>query len=284
MLRGLYTGASGMKVQLDKMDAISNNMANVDKNGYKRDVTTTKAFPQLLISRTDTQYINGFAVGAIENFPLVGVLGTGAELNEVFTVFEQGSLKETSNPFDLALDGKGFFTVENALGEERYTRNGAFRIDQNGLLVNKNGLPVMGENGNITLKKNNFIVDADGRIFQDADLSTPPERLVTINEPTWRNVEWVDTLKVVDFEETRYLQKQGDSLWKSTEHSGEAVSVELGSQTMVRQEFIEGSNVNPVTEMVRMIEVNRAYEANSKVVQTQDQLATKLITEAARFA
>lgn len=272
-----------MLVQLNKMDAIANNMANADKNGYKRDVTTTKAFPQLLISRTDTRYITGYEPGAIENFPIVGLLGTGAELNEVFSVFEQGPLKETGNAFDLALDGKGFFTVENALGQERYTRNGAFRIDKNGILVNKNGLPVLGENGWIRLKKNNFIVDADGKIYQDADLATPPERLVTINEPEWKNMEWVDTLKVVDFEEKRYLLKEGDSLWKSTPHSGEAEAADLGGTTLVRQEFVEGSNVNPVTEMVRMIEVNRAYEANSKVVQSQDALTAKLVNEGARY-
>lgn len=272
-----------MLVQLEKMDAIANNMANVDKNGYKRDVTITKAFPELLISRTDTRYITGYEVGAIDNFPLVGVLGTGAELNEVFSIFEQGPMKETGNSFDLALDGGGFFTVTNGAGEERYTRNGSFRIDKNGLLVTKSGLPVMGESGTITLKKNNFIVDADGRVYQDADLSTPPERLVTINEPQWRNVEWVDTLKVVDFEEKRYLRKEGDSLWVATEHSGDMFTPNLGGSTLIRQDFIEGSNVNPVTEMVRMIEVNRAYESNSKVVQTQDQLAGKLFNEAAKY-
>ena len=283
MLRGLYTGASGMKVQLDKMDAIANNMANVDKNGYKRDVTITKSFPQMLISRTDTEYIKGIESGAIDNFPIVGVLGTGAELNEVFSIFEQGLMKETGNQFDLALEGKGFFVVENAMGNERFSRNGSFRIDKNGILVNKNGLPVKGENGIITLKKNNFIVDADGRVYQDADLSTPPERLVTINEPVWRNVELVDTLKIVDFEETRYLRKEGNSLWYPTEDAGVMFKTELGGDTKIRQRFVEGSNVNPVTEMVRMIEVNRAYEANSKVVKSQDQLAGKLINEGAKF-
>lgn len=283
MFRGIYTGASGMIVQLDKMDAVANNMANVDKNGYKRDVTVSKAFPEMLIKRTDTRYITGYAVGAIENFPLVGKLGTGAELNEVFSIFSQGVMKETGNQFDLAIEGKGFFVVQNGRGEERYTRNGAFQIDKNGLLVNKNGLPIMGEEGYIYLKKNNFIVDADGRVYQDADLATPPQRLVTINEPVWRTVELVDTLKIVDFEEPRYIRKEGDSLWRYTQDAGVIYKPELGSTTMVRQNFIEGSNVNPVTEMVRMIEVNRAYEASSKAVQAQDTLYDKLINDAGKY-
>lgn len=284
MFRGIYTGASGMIVQQDKMDAVANNMANVDKNGYKRDVTTSKSFPQMLLRRTDTRFVTGYSVGAIESFPLVGGLGTGAELNEVFSIFEQGIMKETGNAFDLALEGKGFFVIENGRGEERYTRNGSFQIDKNGLLVNKNGLPVMGEEGYIHLKANNFIVDADGRIYQDADFSTPPERLVVMNEPTWRNMELVDTLKIVDFEETRYIRKEGDSLWRYTSDAGVIFKPELGSTTMVRQSFLEGSNVNPVTEMVRMIEVNRAYEANSKMVQSQDHLYDKLINEAIKYS
>lgn len=282
MIRGLYTGASGMVVQMRKLDALSNNLANVDLTGYKKDLTVTKAFPEILLRRLNDDGVRVFPPGSVDSAPVVGRLGTGVELSEVFTVFTQGSLKETGNPFDLALDGKGFFTVETPEGE-RFTRNGSFLIDENGLLVTKEGLPVLGENGPVYLKLNNFMIDQQGRIYQNADLADDPRRLVSMEENDWANTEYVDTLKVVDFRDTRYLEKQGSSLWRDTPESGFAVTADLGSDTKVIQGFLEASNVNPVTEMVRMIEVNRAYEANQKVIQTHDTLAGKLINDAAVY-
>ena len=141
MIRGLYTGASGMVAQMHKMDAISNNLANVDLTGYKRDTSVHKAFPQLLLRRTNDDGVYNFPPGSIDTAPIVGTLGTGVELNELYTVFEQGALKQSNNPFDLALEGEGFFTVLTPQGE-RYTRNGSFLIDNNGTLVTKEGFPV----------------------------------------------------------------------------------------------------------------------------------------------
>ncbi len=282
MIRGLYTGASGMVVQMRKLDALSNNLANVDLTGYKKDLTVTKAFPEILLRRTNDKGVHVFPPGSVDSAPVVGRLGTGVELSEVFTVYTQGSLKETGNPFDIALDGKGFFTVETPDGE-RYTRNGSFLIDDNGLLVTKEGLPVLGENGPIYLKLNNFMIDQQGRIYQNADLAEDPRRLVSMEENDWADTEYVDTLKVVDFMDTRYLEKQGSSLWRDTPESGFPVGARLGSETKTIQGFLEASNVNPVTEMVNMIEVNRAYEANQKVIQTHDNLAGKLINDAALY-
>jgi flagellar basal-body rod protein FlgG len=131
---------------------------------------------------------------------------------------------------------------------------------------------------------NNFVVDRQGRIFQNADFANDPLRLVSMEENSWENTELVDTLRIVDFQppQLRYVQKQGNSLWRATEESGEPEKVELGGQTSVIQGFLEASNVNPVTEMVKMIEINRAYEANQKVIQTQESLAGKLINEVIR--
>ena len=100
MLRGIYTGASGMIVQMHKMDAVANNMANVDLIGYKRDYTANKAFPELMMRRLNTDIVERFPVGSIDKAPYLGKLGTGVELNEVYTDFQQGSLRETENPFD----------------------------------------------------------------------------------------------------------------------------------------------------------------------------------------
>lgn len=281
MLRGIYTGASGMSVQLDRMNTITNNMANVDTTGYKRDVAVMKAFPDMLIRRLNDNGVYVFPFGSADTAPVVGTLGTGVELNEVYTEFTQGPLKETGNPFDLALSGHGFFSIQTPEGI-RYTRNGTFLINSNGMLVDEQGNAVLGDKGPIYLKKNNFVVEKNGKIYQNPRFAGDPQRLVSKAENGWRNRELVDTLKIVDFSEPRYLQKQGSSLWKATENSGSPVAVDLGRTTQVEQGFLEGSNVNPVTTMVQMIDVNRAYEANQKTIQTQDSLAGKLINDAVK--
>jgi flagellar basal-body rod protein FlgG len=271
-----------MTAQMHRMDAISNNMANVDLIGYKRDTAVFTAFPQLLIQRVNDDGVHQFPFGSVDSKPIVGAMGTGVEFNEAYTVFEQGSLKETGNPFDLALEGKGFFVIQTPQGE-RYTRNGSFLIDNNGLLVTKEGYPVLGEEGLIYLKLNNFNVDSMGRIFQNADFSEDPSRLVSMRENDWTNTELVDTFRVVDFPalgRDRYLRKQGGSLWAATENSGEPRRVTLGAEAKVIQSFLEASNVNIVTEMVNMIAVNRAYEANQKVIQSHDTLTSELFTRA----
>ncbi len=280
MLRGIYTGASGMQAQIHKMDALANNLANVDTTGYKKDTSVQKSFPQMLIRRMNDE-VYKFPFGSVDTTPVVGKLGSGVELNEIYTQFEQGSLKETGNPFDIALDGKGFFTVETPLGE-RYTRNGTFLIDDNGLLVTKDGMPVEGENGKIYLKLNNFVIDKQGRVYQNADFADDPERLVSMKENDWANMELVDTLKIVDFTRDRYLKKQGNSMWMATDESGDPKNVALGASTKTIQGFLEKSNVNSVTEMVAMISVNRAYEANQKVISAHDQMTDKLINQAVR--
>ena len=282
MLRGIYTGASGMVAQMHRMDALSNNLANVDVTGYKRDTSISKAFPEMLIRRVNDNGVYKFPFGSAEVGPVVGKLGTGVEYNELFTVFTQGALKETGNPFDLGLDGDGFFAVAAPNGE-RYTRNGTFILGKEGTLVTKGGLPVMGENGPIQIKKNNFVIDGQGRVFQNGAFSDNPQRLVSMEENEWENMELVDIIKIVEFPRERFLKKQGDSFWMSTVESGDPLSLTGGARPKVYQGFLEASNVNPVTEMVNLIEVNRAYEANQKTIQTQDSLAGKLINEAIRI-
>lgn len=278
VIRGLYTGASGMAVQMQRLDTVANNLANVDLNGYKRDTTILKAFPEILLRRMNDDGVYTFPLGSVDTTPIVGRLGTGAEVNEVFTVFEQGPLKQTENPFDLALEGKGFLSVALPEGE-RYTRNGAFLLSDDGFLVTKNGELVLGENGPVRLKKNNFVIDQDGVIYQNASYAGDERRLVSLEENEWENLERVDRLKIVDFERTRYLKKMGNSFWVSTEESGPAVVAAGPERPKVRQGFLEGANVNVVREMVEMIEVNRTYEANQKMIQTHDGLLGRLIND-----
>ncbi len=281
MIRGLYTGASGMAAQQVRLDSIANNLANIDTDGYKRDVTVSKAFAQLLLRRMDDDGVYLHPLGSGDRAPVIGKIGTGVEANEVFTEHEQGALKGTDSDFDLALDGKGFMSISTPQGE-RYTRNGSFILGKEGYLETKEGYPVLGENGPIVVKQNNFQVDKDGRIWVNKAYQDDPLDLVGREQNEWEEPVLLDTLKLVDFETVRYLAKQGSSLYKETEESGPALSLEGQTRPSVIQGFTEASNVNPVTEMVRMIEVNRLYEANQKTIQTEDASLGKLINEVAK--
>jgi len=278
LIRGLYTGASGMAAQQVKLDAISNNLANLDTDGYKRDVTVHKAFAELLLRRMNDDGVIKNPFGSSDMAPVVGKLGTGVETNELFTEFEQGSLKQTDNDCDLAMDGEGFLCVQTPYGE-RYTRNGSFTIGKEGFLETQEGYPVLGENGPIMVKANNFKVDKDGNVFVNRNYQDDPFRLVSREENTWEGIEKLDKLKIVDFKKTRFIAKQGSSLWNSTEESGEAKVMAQGDRPKVIQGFVEASNVNPIKEMVDMIEVNRAYEANQKSIQSEDTMLGKLIND-----
>lgn len=278
MVRGLYTGASGMIAQEARLDAIANNLANVDKTAYKKDLTLFKAFPDMIIRRLNDDGLGITPAGSYDTMPFVGKLGTGVEVNEVYTLYDQGSLMRTENPFDVALDGKGFFAVMTERGE-RYTRNGAFTLNKDGILVTHNGLPVLGENGIIKLQKNNFIINERGEILVNAALSLEPTDLVGMTQNNWEQPVVIDKLKIVDFENIRELKKEGESLYRDTEYSGPALPAE---EYKVVQGFLEKSNVNAVREMVDMIEVQRSYEANQKAMLTHDQELGRLINEVAR--
>ncbi|MDR2403419.1 MAG: flagellar basal-body rod protein FlgF [Spirochaetaceae bacterium] len=283
MIRGWYTGASGMRAQQWRLDAVANNLANVDADGYKRDTAVHKAFPELLLRRMNDDGVYRHPFGSADMAPIIGKIGTGVEVNELFTIFEQGAMKETQSDFDIALDGKGFFAISTPWGE-RYTRNGSFQLGKEGFLETKEGYPVLGENGPVRVKANNFQVDKDGRIWINAEYADDPEILVARERNTWDDTVHLDTLKIVNFDLDRYLQKQGSSLYQSTPVSGDARIMEQGSRPRVVQGFTEASNVDPVVEMVRMIEVNRAYEANQKVVQSGDAMLGVLINQVSRLS
>lgn len=256
MIRGWYTGASGMNAQQYRLDTISNNLANVDTAGFKKDVTVTKSFSELLLRRKDFDGVYENPFGSADAAPIIGKLGVGVETNENFTDFSEGSLRLTNTSTDLALHGKGFFAIQTPDGE-RYTRNGNFMIGKEGILETKDGYPVLGENGIIRLEDDKFKVNEDGIIVT-------------------KDNEVVDRFKVVRFDNERYLKKQGNSFWYETETSGPAHIAEGFERPQFIQNYMETSNVNVVNEMVRMIEVNRAYEANQKTIQSEDSMMNTL--------
>jgi len=253
MIRGWYTGASGMNAQQNRLDAISNNLANVDTAGYKRDVTVSKNFPELLIRRTNADGVYKMEFGSADAAPVIGRLGLGVETNENYTDFSQGSFKITNTKTDTALSGKGFYVVETPMGE-RYTRNGDFFIGKEGILETKDGYPVLGENGYIYVDDDHFTVNEDGVIR------------------TERDGREIDRFKVVRFDNERYLKKMGNSFYIETEVSGPAHIAEGNERPRFMQGYTETSNVNVVNEMVQMIEVNRAYEANQKTITSEDSM------------
>jgi len=272
-----------MKAQQWRLDAVANNLANVDTDGYKREQAAFKAFPELLLRRMKDDGLYPHPFGSGDAAPIIGKLGTGVELNELYVSLEQGPLKETQNEFDIALDGKGFLAVSTPWGE-RYTRNGSFQLGKEGFLETKEGYPVLGENGPIRVKANNFQVDKDGKVWINAEYADDPNILVSRENNTWAQTALLDTLKLVEFDLDRYLKKQGSSFYRETEYSGPAQIIVEGLRPKVLQGFTEAANVEPVREMVQMIEVNRAYEANQKVIQTHDSMLGTLINQFTRVS
>lgn len=261
MIRGWYIGSSGMNAQQNRLDAISNNLANVDTAGYKRDVSVSKSFSELLLRRTEADGVYKTSVGSADAAPVIGKLGLGVETNENFTEFEQGSFRSTGSSSDLALSGEGFFAVQTPAGE-RYTRNGNFILGKEGILETKDGYPLLGEKGLILPGDDKFVVNEDGMIYS-------------------KDGDFIDRVKVVRFDNERYLKKMGNSLWSANDISGEAYVAEGFERPKMMQGYMETSNVNVVNEMVRMIEVNRAYEANQKSIQSEDSMMSTLWTKVA---
>lgn len=261
MIRGWYTGASGMNAQQNRLDAISNNLANVDTAGYKKEITVSKSFSELLIRRTNFDGVYEVPGGSADAAPIIGKLGLGVETNENYVDFTQGSFKISNTKTDIAMAGEGFYVIDTPYGE-RYTRNGNFFIGKEGILETKDGYPVLGENGPIYLENDRFKVNQDG-VIQTED-----------------GVE-LDRFKVVRFDNERYLKKMGNSFYATNEIAGPAHIAEGNERPGFMQGYTETSNVNVVNEMVQMIEVNRAYEANQKTITSEDSMMSTLWTKVA---
>ena len=267
MIRGWYIGASGMNAEQNRLDAIANNLANVDTAGYKRDVTVSKSFSELLLRRTNMDGVNQIpnGMGSYDTAPVIGKLGLGVETNENYTDFSQGSFKITNTKTDAALSGKGFYAIETPNGE-RYTRNGNFLVGKEGILETKDGYPVLGENGYIFVDDDKFTINEDG--------------IITRSD----NGEQIGRFKIVRFDNERYLKKMGESFYSSNDISGPAHIAEGAERPKFLQGYSETSNVNVVNEMVQMIEVNRAYEANQKTIQSQDSMMSTLWQKVAELS
>ncbi|MBP1764264.1 MAG: flgG 2 [Firmicutes bacterium] len=248
MIRGIYTAASGMVAETIRTDTTANNLANASTTGYKKDVAVSREFSGLLLQRmNDGQNAT------------IGTLGTGSTIDAVLTQQTAGTLRPTGNPLDMAIDGRGFFTVQTPNGL-RYTRNGSFTRNAADQLVTSDGYPVVGQTGAISLNGvigSNITITADGRIYNG------PEEL--------------DRLQLADFTDPSRLVKEGANLFAA----GDAVP-EKTVMGKVSQATLEMSNVNIVAEMVNLISGYRSYEINSKAVQAQDGMLDKAVNEVGR--
>jgi len=279
MIRSVYTGASGMMAQLVNMDVIANNLANLNTTAYKKEVSIFKSFPEMLARRVNDSGVVTFPLGSYDLAPVVGKFGTGVEVNEIQTNYEQGDLKATDNLFDLAIEGEGFFVVETPEGP-MLTRNGSFKISNDNYLVTKEGYKVLGENGYIRVKIGNFKIDKQGNVLIDPNHDPEDlEEFVSTEKSDIKEQVISDKIKIATVDFPRYLKKMGYSYYKTTELSGEMKDIPPEKYPKIHQGFLEVANVNPVVEMVRMISAERHYEANSKVIQTSDALLGRAINE-----
>lgn len=261
MMRSLWTAATGMTGQQFHIDTVANNLSNVNTTGFKKNRAD---FEDLLYH---TIKVAGTPATNVTVVPTGVEIGHGVKVAATQKMWQQGSLQQTSNPYDMALEGEGFFKVRLVDGSEAYTRDGSFKIDSNRQLVNSNGYfmdpPVIFPEGFI---RSEVSISEDGRVYTKVAGSD-------------ENVE-VGQMLTYRFVNPAGLQAIGGNLFKTTTASGEAIEGRPAYDGMakVHQGFLEMSNVNLVDEMVEMIVAQRAYEVNSKSVITSDSMLSTAIS------
>lgn len=250
MLKGLYTAYTGMVNEQNRMDVLTNNLANSDTIGFKKEGTTSQSFDSVLVDKIkdDSEYYR--------TARRIGNASLGVKIGEGYTDFSEGAMQVTNATYDFAIGGDGFFTVEftNKAGETKtlYTRDGNFDVTSEGYLVTTDGDYVLGKgNGDRGTRikldpKFPITVDQNGAIFQ--------------------NDKKVAELKITDFEDKNYLEHYGETYFEPVE-GAEPIDAK---ECKVIQGYLETSNVSIVSEMVEMISVTRQYESNQKLIQTYD--------------
>ncbi|MFY9173727.1 MAG: flagellar basal-body rod protein FlgF [Peptococcia bacterium] len=269
MMRSLYTASSGMQAQQLYMDVIANNLANVNTTGFKKSRVEFQSLLYQSIRQPAYSGIGFFNPTGIEVGNGVRVIGTPIEL-------ESGYLEETSNPLNLAIQGDGYFMVHLPNGEVGYTRAGNFRLDTEGYLINAAGYRVLSSKGNANPTGGNVSVAGKSLKYIQPDTDTDE---ISISEEGIIATEKVDgangpVIELATFTNPLALESIGGTLFKANEVVGtitldQPTKNGLGS---VHSGFTEGSNVQIVEEMVKMIMAQRAYEINSKSIQTSDDM------------
>ncbi|WP_290874357.1 flagellar basal-body rod protein FlgG [Aquabacterium sp.] len=257
MMRSLWISKSGMEAQQTQLDHISHNLANSGTNGYKQ---SHAVFEDLMY-----QNLRQGGANSSEQTTLPTGLQVGLGVRPVATSrqFTQGNLQQTSGNLDIAINGKGFFQITQPDGTTGYTRDGAFQLDNQGQIVTNNGY-VLQPGITVPANATNLTIGADGT--------------VTANLPGQTALANLGQIQLATFINPAGLEPKGQNLFtetvaSGTPQTGAPTTSNLGS---LSQGFVETSNVNVVQELVQMIQTQRAYELNSKAIQTSDQMLQKL--------
>lgn len=259
-MRSLNIAATGMLAQQLNVEVISNNIANMNTTGFKRQ---RAEFQDLLYQ--DMRRVGSASSDTGTIVPAGVQIGVGVKTAAVYRITEQGNLVSTENTYDLAIQGKGFFQIELPTGETAYSRDGTFQLNQNGEIVTHDGYPL--EPG-ITVPQNAI----------DVTINASGEVLAKIEGQV--QMQNVGQIQLANFQNPAGLHAKGDNLLLETPASGSPITgnpQEEGYGSLL-QGFLETSNVNAVEEISQLISAQRAYEMNSKVIQTSDEMLGTLTT------
>ncbi len=252
MLKNIYTPLAGAISQERALEAIANNLANLNTVGFKGDsVTFTLQEPEPYKNYADPLPPANYKEDLQGVFPLRGNDMSYVGIAAMERDFSQGSAISTENPYDMMLEGEGFFTVQTAEGT-RYQRAGDFTLSAEGVLVTKAGDPVQGEKGAIVVRGTEFTVNAQGEVFQDGQLT--------------------DRLQIATFKNPKELERVGRNYYQ---YGGRSEDVLVPGRTRLQQGSLEASNVNAIKNLTSMIVAHRSYEAYQKAVSNYDQMMEK---------
>ena len=255
MIRGLYTSVSGLITLQNEQEVITNNIANINNTGYKKRELTKQSFEDVMISNRQKLLGDKYVRNDI------GDLNLGVKVSDVKTVFTQGSFKSTDNMTDFAIDGRGFFVAQNG-NKEVYTRDGNFKINQQGYLITNDGCEVLGINNTTGAKEPIYI--------GDSKFSLDAENNINID-----GIGATDKLLTADFNNYNNLKPLGENY----------ITLDTpiyNAKVNVAQNVLETSNVDPSEELVKLMEVKRQFETNQKFVKMQDETVQKAANELGR--
>ena len=253
MMQSLYTASTGMLGMQTQIDTTANNIANVNTIGFKKG---RAEFADLMYQVMEYA---GTSTSDATKSPTGIEVGLGVRSTAVNKIFSEGSLKQTDNQLDIAITGRGFFKMQLPDGTDVYSRNGAFKIDDNGTIVNSDGYKLVPE----------VVIPPDA-----TNISIGTDGTVTVIQPGQTQATQIGQITTTNFVNPAGLHAMGDNLFIETDSSGQAVEGTPGLDGLgvLRQGFVEQSNVELVVELTDLITGQRAYDSNSKVITTSDEM------------
>ena len=273
MLRGLYSATSGMMIEGERNRVLADNLANIDTVGHKKQKVAFKSFPDIHISRIHDRLPDEPPFTTPWDDPYIGTMGTGSLVDELFTDLSQGRLKHTGEELHVALAGPAYFMVKSPKGY-RLTKDGTFHVDVDGRVVNSSSNPLMvvsgdpPQGGTVAVNENGV---AETHEFHELYIDRKKEITIDQAGRIWEGQNHIATIAKIATDQTKTWRKEVNSHFKPN-----GAVLRFDDVVEVKQQYLELSNVNPVTEMVQMIEVQRFYEMNQRMISSHDQSLTSL--------